>query len=377
MKTSLGLSLAAALLALGGGSATANAPPTVHGGDAPERRAEGLIYCGLGTGKQAYLPSFYVDPSLYGVGMGPPGPTNISLCATYGATAKIVLLAPRGVTIRLDTPVGARIGTLYAKVHIGKRTVNLTRPLASIVTAAPSRYLHNACAPGRHDAVWLLRATDGKVHVALPVYVDATAGDSAYRLQFCFGSPNGKRPIAGWPAGATFRLLNLTFDRSVLDESPTEPAAYVWHGFFTPFRTTGWPNPAATVEGRATQVLPIVWTLNGTYNAPAGAARLTGSLTQGGRPVAGLKFVLWHGTALGGGGFPGILGPTMDYATTDAAGQFSAAFPIAATTYFRASGGTVLRYSRCEGPSSAPKGCVSASTSGFAGASAIVAVPVP
>jgi hypothetical protein len=105
-------------------------------------------------------------------------------------------------------------------------------------------------------------------------------------------------------------------------------------------------------------------------------ARLTGRLTQGGLPVAGLKFVLWHGTALGGT-FPGIVNPSTDYPTTDTAGQFSASVPIATTTYFRASGGTVLQYSRCRGPSAAPKGCVSASTSGFAGASAIVELVVP
>ena len=162
----------------------------------------------------------------------------------------------------------------------------------------------------------------------------------------------------------------------MVSERPAEPAAYVWHGFFTPFRTNAWPNPTAAVEGRATQLLPIVWTLNGAYDAPSGAARVTGSLTQGGRPVAGLKFVLWHGAALGGG-FPGFVDPTTNYPTTDAAGQFSAAVPIAAKTYFRASGGTVLQYSRCQGPSPAPKGCVSASTSGFAGAGAIVEVAVP
>jgi hypothetical protein len=351
---------------------------TLAGVAAPERSSEGLIYCGLGTGRATYMPSFYVDPSLYGVGSGAPGPTGISLCAVYGATAKIVLRAPHGATIDLDRPAGTRIGTLYAKVQVGKRYVNLPRPLASIVVADPSRYVHNACAPGRHAAVWLLqgRSADGKVRLALPLYLDAASGDAAYRLQLCFGSPNGSRRVSGWPARATFRLLTLTIDQSVLGEAPADPAAYVWHGFFTPFRANGSPNTARTVEARATQLLPVVWTLAGAYDASTGTARMTGSLSEGGQPVAGLTFVLWYGTALGGD-FPGIVDPNRTTPTTDSAGRFSATVPITQTTYFRASGGTVLRYSRCGGRSSAPAGCVSASTSGFAGPSATVTVAVP
>jgi hypothetical protein len=246
------------------------------GAASPEHSSEGLIYCGLGTGRPTYLPSFYVDPGLYGIGMGgAAGPTSISLCAVYGATAKVVLLAPHGATIALDRPAGANVGTLYAKVQVGKRSVNLPRPLASIVTADPLRYVHNACVPGRHAAVWLLRArsADDAVRLALPIYLDPVAG-GAYRLQLCFGSPNGKRRIVGWPARATFRLLTLTIDQRVLGEAPTEPAAYVWHGFFTPFRADGSTHAAATVEARATQLLPVAWTLAGTYDAGIGAARI-------------------------------------------------------------------------------------------------------
>ena len=253
---------------------------------------------------------------------------------------------------------------MSGEVQVGKRTLDLPRRLGTIVVADPTRYIGNSCAAGLHGAVWLLRTStaDGKLRFALPVYVDTARGDTAGRLQLCFGS--AKRRITGWPTTAVFRLLTLSVDSSVVSERPAEPAAYVWHGFFTPFRTNAWPNPTAAVEGRATQLLPIVWTLNGAYDAPSGAARVTGSLTQGGRPVAGLKFVLWHGAALGGG-FPGFVDPTTNYPTTDAAGQFSAVVPIAAKTYFRASGGTVLQYSRCRVPrprrraASAPRRAVS------------------
>ncbi len=334
-----------------------------------------LIYCGHDAGK-SYIPSFYVNPSLYDFDSNPVS-TDISMCSNRSATAKVVLLAPGGVTFDLSAAPGTAIGRVSGKAQVGKRTLDLPRRLGTIVAADPTRYTRSSCAAGLHGAVWLLRTStaDGKLRLAVPVYVDTLSGQTTGRLQVCFSS--AKRRITGWPATAVFRLLTLSVDSSVVSERPAEPAAYVWHGFFTPFRTNGRPNPAATVEGRATQLLPIVWTLNGTYDPSSGAARVTGSLTQGGQPVAGLTFPLWHGTALGGGSFPGILNPSIDSQTTDAAGQFSASVPIASTTFFRASGGTVLQYSRCQGPSPAPKGCVSASTSGFAGASAIVEVAVP
>jgi hypothetical protein len=338
------------------------------------------LSCGTAPGR--YRPSFFVDPGLYGIGMGgPPGMTSISLCAAQGATAKVVLFAPRGVALRLDAAPGTVLGRVHGKVQVGSRTFELLRRNGNISASDRVRYRNNRCAPGLHDAVWLLRTSSdvGNVRLALPLYLDAVTpttanGGSFYRLQLCAGSL--KRRISGGPAKGVFRLLDLSLDPSYASEQPQEAGAYVWHAFFTPFRTNGSPNPAATVESRAAQLLPVVWTLSGTYDMSTRAATLAGRLTQGGLPVAGLKFVLWHGTTLGGD-FPGIVAASFAYATTDAGGRFTATVPINERTYFRASGSTVLHYSRCGGPSQAPKGCVSASRSGFATASAIVAVPVP
>jgi hypothetical protein len=310
------------------------------------------------------------------------------LCAQENATAKIVLLAPAGVVIRLDAAPGTALGRLSAKARVSRTAVDLPLRNGSIVAADPARFAHNPCAPGIHAAVWLLRTktATGKVAINLPLYVDKIEprpanGKSVYRLQMCLGSFNNKRRVAGWPAHTLFRSMNLLVNPSVVSERPTEPGAYVWHGLFTPFRTNGVPNAAGTVESRATQMLPVVWTLNGSYYASQHAAVLSGALTQGGQPVSGLKFVIWYGTALGGT-FPGILNPKIDsnYPTTDGAGHFSATVPIAESTYFRASGGTVLLYvdrAGCTPPSIASKGCVSASQSGFATASPIVKVNVP
>jgi hypothetical protein len=121
--------------------------------------------------------------------------------------------------------------------------------------------------------------------------------------------------------------------------------------------------------------------LSGTYDPVRQVANITGSLTRGGQPVRsdpyGFSGLIWQGTALGGD-FPGIVNPTRIPLEIDASGHFSASAPITQGTYFRASGGTVLQYGiGCKPPSIAPKGCVSASLSGFAMPSPITRVKVP
>jgi hypothetical protein len=84
-----------------------------------------------------------------------------------------------------------------------------------------------------------------------------------------------------------------------------------------------------------------------------------------------------QGTALGGD-FPGIVNSSRIPLEINASGHFSASAPITQGTYFRASGGTVLNYGiGCKPPSIAPKGCVSASLSGFAMPGPITRVTVP
>lgn len=122
-----------------------------------------------------------------------------------------------------------------------------------------------------------------------------------------------------------------------------------------------------------------------SYDPTQRVAHISGSLTEGGQPVQpirndpyGFQGVLWHGTALGGS-FPGIVNATAGPLSLDDSGHFSETVPIAQTTYFRASGGTVLGHfgrAACKPPTIAPKGCVSATRSGFARGSLIIEVTV-
>ena len=338
---------------------------------------------------------FFVDPGLYNLG-GPPGETQLGFCASGAATAKVDLFAPAGVAINLAAKPGTVIGRLSEKSdRVGKK-VGIDFPLrnGSIVAADPKLYAHSYCTPGVHDAVWLLRTrtVDGRFVIALPLFVDevrpgAGNGYSIYLMRMCFSSPNGRIRVSGWPARTVFRKMNLYFYPTVVSEQPTVPAAYVWRGVFTPFLADGHANVAGRFEAQATQLLPVVWTLSGQYDPAQQAAHVSGSITEGGQPVQpiqsnpyGFAGGIVRGTALGGT-FPGILNATWDPLTVDANGHFSETVPIAQTTYFRASGGDVLHHLRpltgCKGPTIAPKGCVSATQSGFAMPSPIITVTVP
>jgi hypothetical protein len=384
----MSIAIAASLALVFGVSAAAGILPALTVASAPNSpQTATRVFCPYSNTR-----AFFVDPGLYG---DQPGETGVGLCAPGPATAKVVLFAPAGVVMSFGAKPGTVIGRLSAKSdRVGKK-IGIDFPLrnGSIVAADPKRYAQNRCSPGVHDAVWLLRTktVDGRFVIRLPLYVDkidpaAANANSVYRMQMCFSSPNGRTRISGWPSRTLFRTMNLLFDSSVISEQPTIPARYVWHGVFTPFRANGRPNPAARVESQATQLLPVVWTLSGSYDPTQHVAHISGSLTEGGQPVQpirndpyGFQGVLWHGTALGGS-FPGIVNATAGPLSLDDSGHFSETVPIAQTTYFRASGGTVLGHfgrAACKPPTIAPKGCVSATRSGFARGSLIIEVTVP
>ena len=269
-----------------------------------------LIYCGRDAGK-SYIPSFYVNPSLYGFDSNPVT-TDISMCSNRSATAKVVLLAPRGVTFDLSSPPGTTIGRVSGKGRGRQAHARRAAPprddrrrRSGPLHRQPLRRVPARCCVAPADEHRRRQASLRPAGVRRhPEW--RNHGPAAGLLQLGQAADHGLAGNGGLPAPEVVRRLERGLGAA------GGAGGDVWHGFFTPFRTNGWPNPAATVEGRATQLLPILWTLNETYDAPSGAARVTGSLTQGGQPVAGLTFPLWHGAALGGGSFPGILNPTIE-----------------------------------------------------------------
>jgi len=324
--------------------------------------------------------------------------TAIGFERDLGTTAKLVLFAPEAASIRLDQVPGTHIGKPGVRIDVAGTTLAFEPNAGSIVATDPASYATDpqaqACAPGPHAAVWLLRAKatknyargpTPKLTITLPVYIDQITPSpanmfSAYEFQVCFGSPNKGQVTPGWPAGAIIRRMTINLPENVLTEQPTLPGTYVWRGVFTPYTASGQPSPSDAVESRAILLLPVEWALNGRYDRARHAIDVSGTLTEGGVPVVGDGLPISYGTALGAS-WTGIADAKGVYVHTDDQGRFSQSIPATQTTYIRASISTLsMAYTDrtgCTPPSLAPKGCVTATTSGFTGLSPLVTVPVP
>jgi hypothetical protein len=361
----------------------------------------GGLTTAAGSASTPQLPFYH--PRLFvllpAVGMSNPrAATEIGFERDLGATAKLVLFAPEAVSIQLDEAPGTLVGTPGVRIDVAGTTLAFEPNAASIVAADPAAYATDpqaeACAPGPHTAVWLLRAKatknyepgpPPKLTITLPIFVDRITPSqanmfSSYELQMCFGSPNTGQVTPGWPAGAIIRRMTLTLPPAVLTEQPTLPAAYVWRGVFTPYTAAGLPSPPGAVESRAIQLLPVDMALSGSYDQARHTIDVHGTLTQGGTPVVGQSVVLYHGTARGTS-FSGIAKVKTAIVRTDMHGRFSQSIPATQTTYLRASLSTLsMAYTDstgCTPPSLAPKGCLTATTSGFTLRSPLVTVAVP
>jgi hypothetical protein len=346
-----------------------------------------------------YHPRLFVIPAALWEGTpSATSATSIGFERDLGATAKLVLFAPEAASIRLDQAPGTLVGTPGVRIDVARTTLAFEPRAGSIVAADPSTSATDpqaqACAPGRHTAVWLLRAKatknyargpTPKLTITLPVYIDRITPSqanmfSAYEFQICFGSPNKKQVTPGWPAGAIIRRLTINLSQDVITEQPTLPGTYVWRGVFTPYTASGLPSPSGAVESRAIVLLPVELALSGSYDPARRAIDVSGTLTEGGVPVVGDGLVIWHGTALGAG-WSGIANAKRVIAQTDVQGRFSQSIPAAQTTYIRASLSTLsMAYvdsTGCTPPALAPKGCVTATKAGFTVMSSLATVVLP
>ena len=178
--------------------------------------------------------------------------------------AKVVLYLPTGYKVDLAKPPGAHIGSAVAFDSNGVGT------LAQIVVDDPASHTADACAPGLHQAVWLLNVANPSKLPVIPILVDTTSGTEAglggVKAQFCLPPSSS----------GTERVRLLSLDLGMLT-NPSTAGSYTWRAYVTPY-AAGAPNDAGTFELRATLPLPIRLTLKGGYNKRSHTALLTGRL---------------------------------------------------------------------------------------------------
>lgn len=248
--------------------------------------------------------------------------------------AKATLFVPAGYGVDLAKPAGTDLGIVVAwgPDGIGR--------LGSIDAADPAAYTTSACAPGLHQAIWLLTLGDATQLPPVPMFVDATTGSEAalgaYKAQACL------------PASATgtlrIRELDLGFTTFT---NPSAAGAYTWRAFVTPY-AAGVPNDAATFELRATLPLPIRLTVTGRYDRKHKRAVLTGRLTASHYDAGGIFLMVFVEKN-------GHFRPS-GFIRTTSTGAYRFYRRITRTTRF---GLQTATYEDCAPGTVAPGGCVS------------------
>jgi hypothetical protein len=280
--------------------------------------------------------------------------------------ARLELFVPAGYALDLGKPAGTQIGFVSTLLLDAAQSSAPAFADGTIVVDDPARHASDprsqACAPGRHAAVWRTELTVLGQTFELPIFVDpAPAGSTgvAFVLRACPGWSSA----AG--SGVVTGSLSLYLEQVLTP--PTEPGRYTWSAFATPTLLASiTPDQAHTFELRAIVVQPYTLTLRASHDPKKKTVLLTGRVTAVGEPEAGaqISFVAFTNSSSDGGSF----GPV----TTNAAGEFSVRRRVDRSTEFLAFVDPPVR--PCTAPSSAPGGCPAESVSAPPSASAVVRV---
>ena len=283
---------------------------------------------------------------------------NLSQADTDPQPAQIRIYVPTGSSLNATQAAGTVIGSTSGEV-LARDLGNIPLPLeGDVVVDNPANHLTDACAPGAHQAVWILRLSVAGQTIALPVYVDPTTGVEAAlgsaKLVTCLGPADVPQGTPGRsPNGAQLRSAKFKVNGAVI---PAAGAAR-WIAFTTPYTPlTGQPNVAGTVETRSF-VGPGTVTLTAKVTSKKKKqVTLSGLVTQSGLAAVAKVSLLINGKAKAS-------------ATSNAAGRYSK--KVKGTGKRSTFQATVTAAARdlgaegCANPTQPPIPCVSATAGGF------------
>jgi hypothetical protein len=331
--------------------------------------AAALTLAFAGSTLAAYTPHLAITHTPLTLAGGGSTDITVSFDQADDATAKVTIYVPQGYTGTLGAAAGAQLGTIDASIIASAISPTQPLPLKGVIQADdPAKYVTNRCAPGTHEAVWLLRLQAAGTELAVPGYVDTvTAPTEAplgrFKLQFCLPSPYVPPSAGGAMLGA--KLVSATLHMSNLFALPSQNGSYGWTAVTTPYTVgAATPNAAGTVQARAFVQLPVQLSLKAKVKKKT--ATLSGALRLNRTGLAGVRVSLLSGssrTKLKAAGS----------ATTRAGGAFSFRKKVRKTTYFRARVTVATRSASCTGGVPGIP-CVGATANGFTAQSAIVKV---
>jgi hypothetical protein len=282
---------------------------------------------------------------------------KIAQAQTDPQPARIIIYVPTGYTLTTNQTAGSVIGTTSGEVFA--RDLNIPLPLqGDVIVDNPASHLLDQCAAGVHQAVWILRLSVAGQTIALPVYVDPTAGAEAAlgsaKLVVCLGPADVPAGTPGRsPNGA--QLLSATFTVNGALTPPTGSSR--WIAFTTPYSAgTGVPNAAGTVETRSFVGPGSITLGTKVTNKKKKLVRLSGQVTQSGLSVAAKVTLLVNGRARA----TATAAATGRYLKTVKGVGKRSTFQARVTVPARD-----ITPTGCTAPTQAPVPCVSATAGGF------------
>jgi hypothetical protein len=272
---------------------------------------------------------------------------------------------------------GTTIGSVNATA-IAHEQGGLTLPLSgSVVADDPAKHTTDACSPGTNGAVWNMNLSVAGQTLVIPIYVNKTVGATtslgAYNLKICLTSWQVPSAQGGAPFGAQLTDAALTLNK--IFTAPVSTGTSQWEALFTPYVTNSpTPNPGGTFEARAFVPLPVVLTIKVSYVKKTNTWKLTGKLTEGGKPVPRWTIRIARGPN-------GRAFPSQSLTKTNLAGVWKTAGHLKPkkTTYWVAKAAAQERdytATGCQNPATAaaPAGCVKATLPPWSVSSVIVRI---
>ena len=223
---------------------------------------------------------------------------HVNVPQTTNPIAAVNIYSGTGYTLNTSQAANTQIGTVEATAF--SRDNNLTLPLSGTVvtsdaTAAANKTGSAQCTGvPQSQAVWIMNLSVAGNTLAIPVYVNPTAGPEqtlgGYKLSICLPPPDVPLGTPG-RAFQGAQLLDAKLTLNNIFTTPTGGGLIKWETLFTPYNPgVGTINKAGTFEARAFVPLPIILGVQVKYkNKKARTYVVSGKARKAARRSRGLR----------------------------------------------------------------------------------------
>ena len=253
-----------------------------------------------GTALAAYNPSLVIANTNHALGASAPVVIGFGQDENDDATASATVYVPPGYGITLGQAAGRQLGTMSGVVKVASLGGQPREVRGTLRADNPANYVTNSCAPGVHEAVWVLEFDVlGSIYRG-QVYVDrvTTGAEAAYaaaKLVVCLPSPYVPPP-QGAPSGAT--LIVAAFSVAGVFKSPATRGSHAWNSVFVPYTpSTATPNTENAAQSTSFVRLPVQFALSvkRQKRGKRTFAFATACVREAGQAIRGVRVLFYRG----------------------------------------------------------------------------------